>query len=395
MRTRPSPDAGPGSVDFNASEPGIISTWLVRSFLPTWARILTPPGYVGFPEQVDASGSPIDSSERSTMVTARLIYTLCLCHELDPAGPYLDAARHGYAFLLQGRPGTDGRFSHVLYTDSRGSEQPADLYDSAFVLMALAAYAKVSGELAPLEIAREVGRQIDRRYLERDASDGLQRQFPHMHLFEACELLARLQPDAGWTGRAGFILDLLEQKLILPNGAIAELYDQSWSVAQESHVIQIEIGHQFEWAWLLYRHSMLTGSQPARTIADGLYSFGIRGVSWANGELQPFRNCVNQYGKAMSEDRPLWPMTELLRASHFRDRLTGGTSGTSDAVVRSLFKHYLDHDNSTWVNDLADKGSGTLRPIPTRVLYHIIPALASYCQAKEAVFGDCFLLGLG
>lgn len=395
MHTRPSPDAGPGSFDLNASGPGIISTWLVGSFLPTWVRILTPPGYIGFPEEVDSSGGPIDSPERSTMVTARLIYTLCLCHELDPAGPYLDAARHGYAFMLQARTGTDGQFSHRLYTDGRRSERPADLYDSAFVLMALAAYAKVSGELAPSAIAREVGQYVDRHYLEGNASEILQRQFPHMHLFEACELLARLQPGAGWAGRAGFILDLLEQRLILSNGAIAELYDQSWSVSQQSRVIQIEIGHQFEWAWLLYRHSMLTGSQTARTIADGLYDFGIRGVSRANGELQPFRNCVNQYGKAMSEDRPLWPMTELLRASHFRDRLTGGTSDTSDAVVRSLFKHYLDHGNSTWVNDVADKAGGAPPLIPTRVLYHIIPALASYCQSKETAFGDSFLLGLG
>jgi mannose/cellobiose epimerase-like protein (N-acyl-D-glucosamine 2-epimerase family) len=96
MPMRPSPDAGPARFAFNASEQGIISTWLVGSFLPTWGRILTRPGYVAFPEEVDRRGMAIDSPERSTMVTARLIYTLCLCHELDPAGPYLDAARHGY-----------------------------------------------------------------------------------------------------------------------------------------------------------------------------------------------------------------------------------------------------------------------------------------------------------
>jgi mannose/cellobiose epimerase-like protein (N-acyl-D-glucosamine 2-epimerase family) len=108
--------------------------------------------------------------------------------------------------------------------------------------------------------------------------------------------------------------------------------------------------------------------------------------------MQPFGNVVNLYGRTISKERPLWPATEMLRASHFRDRTAGKASDASDAIVRFLFRHYLNARKATWLNDLADRDRGVPSPIPTRVLYHIIPSLASYCQSQEAAFGDSFLL---
>ncbi|TCR79510.1 AGE family epimerase/isomerase [Rhizobium sp. BK376] len=386
-------DTGSGKVEGASSPPPLISNWLTERFLPAWSKILTQ-RESGFPEEIDARGLCVDTGQRSTMVTARLVYTLCLCHELDPNGRYLDAAKKGYAFMLDGRL-DDGTFPHRLPADSQAFAQRADLYDSAFILLALGAFARIAADPRSLQIAREVAGHIDGPYLDDGAYVGepcLQLQFPYMHLFEACELLARLDPVGDWARRSRQILDLLERRLVLPSGAIAEKYDRSWSLPQDTGQVQIEIGHQFEWAWLLYRHSAMTRSSSAKTLADGLFDFAMQTISWSGSEINPFPNGVNPDGKPTSDERPLWPATEMLRASTLRDRLDGGPSKTSDAIVRFLFRHYLNRETLCWANDLGAIHGKPPSPMPTRVLYHLIPSLAAYAQTKEAAFATSLLL---
>lgn len=369
-----------------------LSAWLTDTFLPFWvkrARAGEGPGYV---ESVRADGSPLPGASRSTMVAGRLVYSFSLGHVLAPAGACLAAAEHGFRFLLDVCRLPDGRFAHLARDGETGSESEADLYDLAFVLLAFAGYAGASGQQAPLDLAERIAGDLDTRlahpeggYRDPGSDAPLRRQFPHMHLFEAFQLLARLAPGTGWERRCEVILDVAE-RLVAADGSIAEWHARDWRPAEGAEGSMREIGHQFEWAWLLYRHASTSGSSRAAMLGDRLYRFGVAAAGLRDGlPPGPLPNAIDASGAAVGLGRPLWPLTEVLRASLMAD-IAGRNQASAtlaDACADRLFERYLAPGTGLWINETDSQGHQLGDDIPLRVLYHLLPALALYCQERE------------
>jgi N-acylglucosamine 2-epimerase (GlcNAc 2-epimerase) len=94
-----------------------ISHWLTGCFLPHWVRRALADGRPGYAETVRQDGTPMRGRERSTLVTARLVYTFSLGHVLDAHIGCLSAADHGLDFLLHACRTTNGRFFHSVEED--------------------------------------------------------------------------------------------------------------------------------------------------------------------------------------------------------------------------------------------------------------------------------------
>lgn len=374
-----------------------LSAWLTGTFLPLWAERARGAGQPGYVEAVRRDGSPLPSSQRSTLVTARLVYSFSLGHALAPDGPCLETAAHGLRFLLGACRRQDGRFSHLATTDGEACGTEADLYDLAFVLLALAGHAGASGRWDLLGLAEEIAIDLDTRlahpdggYRDPAGDTPLRRQFPHMHLFEACQLLSRLAPGTGWERRCEAILDIVERHLIAGDGSIAEWYEPDWRPARAALGSLREIGHQFEWAWLLYRHAWSAGSTRAAQIGDRLYRFGIAAAGLHDGlPHEPLPNAIDALLAPVGPGRPLWALTELLRASlaaEIADR-DPGAGELADAAARRLFERYLDPRSGLWINETDSAGHPLSDEIPLRVLYHLVPALAGYSREREGTLG--------
>lgn len=367
-----------------------LSAWLKERFIPGWIARTCLPGLRGYVEEVRrADGMPLPPARYSTLVTGRLVYSFSMAHRFDGNSASLRAAEHGLGLLLGGRTSAGG-FAHAFDLNAGALDGQADLYDLAFVLLALGGYSAASGRTDILSVAGAIGARLDGEladplggYREPDASAPRRRQFPQMHLFEAFLLLAVIDPEGGWSSRAARILDLLP-RLLDDRGAIDEWYDASWRTLPMAQR-EGEIGHHVEWAWLLFAHADATGSVRAAEIGRRLFRFGLDAAGIpASGPTHPVPNGVNAFGRLTGTTQPLWPTLELIKAALAATALDGDPAGRR--IAKSGFEvlcAHLDCSTLLWRNETGT-GAEPAATVPTRVLYHLLPALILFARMTRA-----------
>ncbi len=374
-----------------------LSAWLKGRFIPRWVERTCRPDLRGYIEAFDPTRQeqPLPG-EHTTMVTGRLVYTFSMAHRFDGAPETLRAAEHGLAFLLDACRVSHGHFARRLGADGRVIDPHAGLYDLAFVLLALGGYGAATGKTDALTVAEEVAARLDGDWL--DPAGGYRElagtvlprlQYPQMHLFEAFQMLAAVNPDGGWLARAERIVDLAA-RLVDEHGAIDEGFGPFWDTLEPDKRHR-ELGHHFEWAWLLFVHAAQTGSPRAADLAWRLFDFavGAAGIP-TSGPDRTIPNAIDALGNLTSPTRPLWPTIELAKAAlaaatldRRNDRLA--LAARSLEVMLTQF----NRETALWVNeadgaDLPPPHSPT--PLPVRTLYHIVPALIFF--ANSARSGD-------
>lgn len=367
--------------DVPLSRPADLRAWLTDLFIPAWIERTCPPGHPGYVEEVHQSdGAPVLTDTRSTLVTGRLLYSFSRAYQFDKALASLEAARHGLAFLLDACRLSSGHFAHEVTTDGRVIDGHADLYDLAFVLLGLGGYAQASGERNVLHVADEIAHRLDNEwedplggYREPTGTGERRRQFPQMHLFEAFQLLATLDPAGGWARRADRIL-YLAGRLIDERGRIDEWYTVDWARLDKAQR-EGEIGHHFEWAWMLDQYADARGSPQARELAVRLFGFGMKAASIASTVPdRPIHNAIDGVGQSSSAPRPIWPTIELLRATLANSDGASSCNSVAEAVLDVLFRHSIDKISGLWGNDSGECAQEKTT-VPTRLLYHIIPCM--------------------
>lgn len=366
-----------------------LSAWLTETLLPGWLGRAYDPARPGYIEWVRPDGGSIEAERRTTLVTARTLYVFSHAHMLGVPGA-LPAARHGLAFLLETCRRGDGRFSHACTVTGEPIDAKSDFYDLAFVIFALAWFARATGESEPLGRAEAVMRFIetelasaDGGFLEDTLGNLPRRQNPHMHLLEACHAMAEASGDGRWLERADRIVGLMQRRFAA-DGTLGEFFDDHWApFAGEKGLIR-EPGHHYEWTWLLYHHERLTGSSVARDSARRLFAFGERFGQGAPGK--PVINEVDPRGAVLNGAALLWPQTEYLKALAARIEFEGDRDAAErlDGHLRLVFERFVDPATGLWTNQLDGEGRKVAEPIPVRVLYHLLLALAEVCRVKAA-----------
>ncbi len=152
------------------------------------------------------------------------------------------------------------------------ADAAVDLYDNAFVLLALAWFARATGSAAPIAAAHRTLDAIEARMRAGDTpgfanawppEPGPRLQNPHMHLLEAALALhdATGGGEARFTDLARAMVSLFRERLFDPaTGTLAELYGPAWQRLHEPYPgRQIWPGHHYEWVWLLHQAEARTG----------------------------------------------------------------------------------------------------------------------------------------
>lgn len=365
--------------------------WLAESCFPLWAEHgLTPAGY--FPEALSLQHDEIARDVTRVRVQARQTYVFTEAWRLgwkrDTAARLVHAGVSvltGPAIAPTGLPGK------TLHADGRGfADGSADLYDTAFVLYALAEAARGPGPAAPaMAAAADILAALDRLgrdpvnggYAEQLPAPQTRLQNPHMHLLEACLALHRADPDGGHLARASEIIDLFESRFTAGDGGLlGEKFTADWSSPDGEDGGFVEPGHQFEWVWLLHTWARLA-NKPLPEAAQRLYAFACSTLDEAGRACQQ----VTRSGAPHDSSRRTWPQTEALKAhlAMFEQR---GDARYATAACRSfdvLMDEYLTEDGG-WIDHFAADGSVLARDMPASTGYHVVLAFAELIRVMDA-----------
>ncbi|HPF23511.1 MAG TPA: AGE family epimerase/isomerase [Hyphomonas sp.] len=356
--------------------------WLMDACFPLWSeRGIGEHGL--FREALGPDHQPVASGPSRVRVQARQTYVfteaLRLGWKPDDA---LDHISMGLVTLTGPARRTDGLIGRTM--DASGGaldDDTSDLYDTAFVLFALAESELALGEdtdarqtsASVLSAMDRHLRSPDGGYFETLPPAAKRYQNPHMHLLEACLSLHRAQPEASHLERAAEILDLFDRSFTAgPGGLLGETFAPGWKEPDGDAARIVEPGHQFEWVWLLHAHARLTKT-PVSPAAERLYSFSASTLDEAGRAVQE----VTREGAIVDGSRRTWPQTEALKA-HLALFEATGEERYATAACRSfdvLMDEYLTPEGG-WIDHYDATGKPLSQTMPASTGYHVVLAFA-------------------
>ncbi|MFT9257263.1 MAG: AGE family epimerase/isomerase [Acetobacter sp.] len=368
--------------------------WMFGQALPFWADVgcdgtADDPACLGAQEYLTLAGQPARPPFKRVRVQARqlFVFSWAALRGWPQAAARADCL---YRFLLRAhRP--DGGWARLLTRDGAVLDPTADLYDLAFVVFALAWYARIQGPSGQAaELARGtlgwIGRSMalpDGGFCNSLPDDGQPRQQnPHMHLFEAVLALHRTTGDDADLALAHELYTLFHTRFQDPvTGALGEYFGPGWQPAGGERGEWTEPGHHFEWVWLLQAYTAQSGV-PTHEQAGRLYRFAR-----AHG-LEPVtalvRDGVSRTGTVLKRSARLWAQGEGLRG--VLNHPAPDAIPLATAMATNLLDRYLTGcPAGTWIDQLDDHADPAVERIPTSSLYHIVTAYDALDMAARAV----------
>ncbi|WP_114391490.1 AGE family epimerase/isomerase [Notoacmeibacter marinus] len=374
-----------------------LKRWLIDEALPVWETHGIDRELGGFHEKLDRTYCAVPATRRARLV-ARQIYCFSIGQDLGWSGPARAVVNHGLSFLKERLLGSDGTVFVASSAVGDRVEHRQDPYDYAFVLLALASAARVVDDrnsvlLLSCKVCDKLIKELglgNGGFAETSNKQGPLLGNPQMHLLEA--FLALAETDTANSGRwfelAGSIVQLALDHLILPDsGAIPEAFDLQ---GRPGETLLIEPGHQFEWAWLLARWSILQKDAPALSAAIRLADVG---ETFGLDETRTFAiNALD--GNLHPKDRGmrLWPQAERAKAWHTLATIDGSSQTCAherkDLALVGLNAFVLDGFRGLWNEQRLPDGCFIDEPIKASSLYHLVGAIHTLtCQNPEvAVF---------
>lgn len=365
--------------------------WLFDHALPLWWRDGADHRHGGWHDRIAQDGTVIIGPQRAR-VQARQVFVYAEAGRMGWQGDWPAAVRHGIHRLRSAFLQPDGLYRQRVVGDGApgngAGDDSAALYDQAFVLLALASGYRALGERSWLDAAFDLVAILETRlrhpylgYREIDATDGMLKSNPHMHLLEALLAWVEAGVTEPFATAAQRIVTLAETRLIAAEtGAIGEYFDDEWRPAAGLAGQIREPGHQFEWSYLLTVADRVLGGDRSIT-AGRLYDFGMRHGVDADRGVAIF-SCDGT-GKPVDASARLWAQTEWLRAAV--------THGDAAAVQRALtaVQRYLDVPIAgLWRDRLDVQGRFVDEGAPASSLYHITTALQtllSHCPTDNQI----------
>ncbi len=379
--------------------PSGLRAWLLARALPLWLDHGVDRARGGFHEELAHDGYTCDAPFRRLRVLARQIIAFSHAHRNGVPGA-AEAVAMGVHTLARRAALPDGGYAWRFDLAHAPIDTTRDLYDHAFVLLALAeatAVLPASSLRAPALALlgfldthmahpaggyREALSSVQPSASQPSASQpsaprpsasqpaAPRRQNPHMHLLEALLAAHAAFPDPVFLERAHALVSLFTGRLLDPaTGALPEFYDEALHPLTTGGLFQTEPGHHCEWAWLLHDYARHAGPDPHRAaIAARLLGFVDAHAS--HPATHDLIDCLASNGAPLARSARLWPQAERLKTAFLRpDR----TPAHQQVALASL-SAYLRPDG-LWHDRRDPDGAFIAGPAPASSLYHLTTAI--------------------
>ena len=320
------PNASPSALDF-----GWFRAHLLAEILPRWLALAPAPSGL-FRCDFDRQWRHGGSAAGTLVSQSRLLFNFATGHRLAGDARYRDAVAHGAEFLL--RRFRDEEHGGWLWScDENGAvlDDAKNSYGHAFVILGLVHASDCLDSKALLRTAVETWEVVRRSLLDahgallrktsRDFSQRLvanSTQNPMMHLFEALLALGDTEGLGEIHTRAREIADfVLGCRHRAHSGGIPEVYSPEWVPLPTTNGGRVDIGHQFEWAYML--SSAVERGFPASYLdeANALLDYGLSvGYDAENGGI--CTDVAQEDNRVIRADKGYWQQCEAIRAlMHF------------------------------------------------------------------------------
>lgn len=348
--------------------PAALHSWLLERALPLWLEHGVDWRKGAFLEELHPDGLVSKAGFRRLRVAARQVYVFARAAELGVKRA-AEARDLGLAWIAAVRQPDGG---YVSRTDLAGTpiEPMRDLYDHAFVLLALAHGGRRDEAMALLAYLTEHFRHEHGGWRE-SLPDALpRRQNPHMHLLEAMLSAFEHLGEPAYLDVADELIALFAQRLYQPaEGALPEYFTADLMPVREAGCYLVEPGHHHEWVWLLAEHRRISqnagrGAPDTAGIGTALLDFAERLGVDAAGELSAE---LWSDGRVASNAARIWPYTERIKALAATGRETE-CAGACKALGR-----LLDHPVAGLWHERRNAAPGAAAPASS--LYHLTCAI--------------------
>jgi mannose-6-phosphate isomerase len=300
---------------------------LVEGHLAHWLAVA--PTETGFLRtEFGRTWQPKGNAEVDLTAQSRLVYALASGYVVTGDPRYLAAARSGADFLLRSfRDPVHGGFLRSVAADGQVRDASKHTYGHAFAIFALAHAYRAVGDERYRAAAIEAWRTVDGHL--RDPSGGFRPEAPRdfgpsssrrtqnpvMHLFEATLALYEATGDDEARLAARTVGDFVVYRLLegRPDGGafIPEWYDEAWRPLDRDQGGYVDLGHQFEWAYLLAASEPLAISPLYAEVAERVLAYAIKlGYDETAGGAYSRVKGV----EAIDRHKGWWQQAECLRA---------------------------------------------------------------------------------
>lgn len=352
-----------------------LKAWLVRDAYPLWAGLGPDRDHGGWHDQLDLAGVPV-AGPRRARVQARQAWTFAQAPRFGWDGDWRGAMRRGLDVLDHRFRRPDGLYRGLVPAAGQPSDE-AELYDQAFVLLALAAACQAGEPGADVAAERLLGQLAPHPGGGfKELSGPALLANPNMHLFEAFLAWSEIGGGTVWQALADRQAQLAHSRLIdHDTGALSEDFGPDWTVPDDPAQRRVEPGHQFEWAWLLlkWRHS----AGRAQDLRLALHLIGLAeqcGVDRVRGVA------VNELDgdlEARDLSARLWPQTERLKANVAAAAVTDAAAcwDAAESAARAILRYLDVPRRGLWRDRLDAAGDFVEEPVPASTFYHLVLAI--------------------
>jgi mannose/cellobiose epimerase-like protein (N-acyl-D-glucosamine 2-epimerase family) len=354
-------------------------SWMREKALPFWTLNGVDYQNGGFVEELNQNGSASSVSFKRVRVQGRQLYSFSSAAILGWNKDAAAIADHGYEFIKKACRAPDGHWVRKIGRDGSILDSQIDLYDTAFVVLGLSTYYRLTGKNEALELIKstldmvraQLGSLSPKGYRQSTDDTEILRQNPHMHWFECMLFCFEAAKDNRFLDEAKRIYNLAEEHFFdAKTGALREVFDNQWKPLYEDGKILVEPGHHYEWVWLLAQAGKVMAVNPQ--LIPRILAFAERaGVNPATGLVY---DQVSDGGVVTQPTHRLWAQTEALKAWLVRTDVSESDRALGIQKIESnLLRFYFGREPmGSWCDRLDANGRIHDGPVPASSMYHIL-----------------------
>lgn len=343
---------------------------LLNDTIPFWFPRSYDQEYGGFLLMRDADGSLIDD-DKAVWIQGRATWLLAtLYNTVEQRAEWLEGAKLGYDFLVKHCFDSDGRMFFHVTRDGKPIRKRRYFFSETFAVIAMAAYAKASGDETAAIRSRElfgkciqyatVPGLLEAKFTDTRPAIGI--GVPMIMINTAQQVRETIGDErcdewiSNWirTIEQYFVKDdircVMEQ--VAPDGSIINHIDGR----------TLNPGHAIEGAWFILEEAKYRGNDPALInlgcrMLDYMWE---RGWDKEYGGIIYFRDVFNKPVQEYWQDMKFWwPQNEAIIATLLAYLMTGNEKYAEwhRMIHKYAYEHFHDAQNGEWYGYLHRNGT--------------------------------------